>query len=347
MALVDERGRIFGRYNLLDAAIAVMVIGLVPIGYAAYILFKVPAPVITAIEPATIQSVPEFRVTIRGEHLRPYMRVSFNDMQARAFFFLNETTAEAVFGDIPLGTYDVVLYDVAQERGRLPKAVTITAPALPPADLVVAGYFTTLDATLAPKITKGLTFPAQAEVLEVGRTSPDVGVIANGAQPVEIPVARTVRLAALLKVHCGIQADAEGVGRCRQGPPVNPGMYLMLDQFGRKLPFLVTEIRAAVEPDVIEVLMRPSAAEPALALVKVGDVDVTRVQNEFAGGARVTAVSPSTHDITLRIPAYPSSAGWAYATMSLRVGASMLFVTDRYQLAGVIMSVPPLPAKPR
>ena len=37
MAIVDEQGRLFGRLNLLDAVLLVLLAGLVPLGYAAYI----------------------------------------------------------------------------------------------------------------------------------------------------------------------------------------------------------------------------------------------------------------------------------------------------------------------
>ena len=95
--------------------------GLIPLGYGAYLLFRTPLPSLTAVEPPTRQFENEFRVMVTGENLRPYMRVSLNDMQGRSFLFKSATSAEVVFGDIPPGTYDVVLYDNAQERNRLPE----------------------------------------------------------------------------------------------------------------------------------------------------------------------------------------------------------------------------------
>jgi hypothetical protein len=51
MTLVDNRGRILGRYNLIDLALVCVVLGLIPLGYGAYLLFRTPLPSLTAVEP--------------------------------------------------------------------------------------------------------------------------------------------------------------------------------------------------------------------------------------------------------------------------------------------------------
>ena len=145
MTLVDNRGRIFGRFNLIDLALIVIALGLIPLGYGAYLLFRTPLPSLIAIEPATRQFENEFRVMVKGENLRPYMRVSLNDMQGRSFLFKSASSAEVVFGDIPPGTYDVVLYDNSQERHRLPKSFTLTPAALPTAQVDLAGFLTSVN----------------------------------------------------------------------------------------------------------------------------------------------------------------------------------------------------------
>ena len=67
MTLVDNRGRILGRYNLIDLALVCVVLGLIPLGYGAYLLFRTPLPSLTAVEPATRQFESEFRVMVKGE----------------------------------------------------------------------------------------------------------------------------------------------------------------------------------------------------------------------------------------------------------------------------------------
>ena len=83
MALVDEQGRLFGRVNLLDAIMAVVIVGLVPLAYSAYLLFRTPEPRLTAVEPSSLILGPNLRVSVKGENFRPYMRVSFNSALIR------------------------------------------------------------------------------------------------------------------------------------------------------------------------------------------------------------------------------------------------------------------------
>jgi hypothetical protein len=51
MPLVDERGRLFGRINLIDAGVGVLILLLIPLGYAAYRLSRTPIPSITVALP--------------------------------------------------------------------------------------------------------------------------------------------------------------------------------------------------------------------------------------------------------------------------------------------------------
>ena len=82
-------------------------------------------------------------IEIQGEHLRPYMRISFGDQQAASFQFYG---AGQAFVPAPStlepGAYDVVLYDYMREVARLPKALSISGPMRPPTiQLRVRGAF--------------------------------------------------------------------------------------------------------------------------------------------------------------------------------------------------------------
>ena len=48
MTLIDERGRIGGRFNLVDAAAAFVLLLLVPLALGAYLLFRTPTPTLTS-----------------------------------------------------------------------------------------------------------------------------------------------------------------------------------------------------------------------------------------------------------------------------------------------------------
>src|SRR5215218_10431037 len=141
MAMVDQQGRLFGRFNLVDAVVAVFVLGLIPLLYGAAVLFRTPPPKLTSIEPSSLASGGGQRVTIHGENLRPYMRVSFGNNQGRSFLFKSINEAQIELNDMSPGVYDVVLYDVAQEQSRLAQAFTVLASALPPTKVIMVGVF--------------------------------------------------------------------------------------------------------------------------------------------------------------------------------------------------------------
>src|SRR5436305_658270 len=44
MAIVDERGRLGGKVNLIDAVVAFLILILIPVAFGAYLLFRTPAP---------------------------------------------------------------------------------------------------------------------------------------------------------------------------------------------------------------------------------------------------------------------------------------------------------------
>lgn len=346
MSLVDDRARVFGRYNLIDVAFAILLLGLIPLAYGAYVLFREPLPKLTAVTPATLPHEAEFRVTVQGEHLRPFMRVSLNDMQGRAFLFKSETSAEVVFGDIPPGQYDVVLYDNVQERSRLPKAFTLAPAPIPPAQIDVAGFLTSLEPELAKQVIPGFMFGTKARVMSVGKTAPDLARASVGDKTLEIPIENTVRLPVLMRINCDIAIGSDGLGHCVSGQVLAPNVYVKLPyDFGYR-PFLVIEMRplAPVSTFDVRVLINPN--DPALPAIRAGDVDVGYSQNEFAGGGRVIEPPAGNRIVTVRVPAYPTLNGWIYASQYVRTGAPLQLVTQRYQVTGIIQSEPPpLPPK--
>ena len=125
MSIVDDRGRLAGRINLVDAMVAVVILVLVPMAYGAYLLFRTPQPKLLGIDPAKVYPGPNLRIAINGTNLRPFMRVSFDTVQGRTFQIGSTRSAFVDLPDLSPGTYDVVLFDYMQEVDRLPKALTV------------------------------------------------------------------------------------------------------------------------------------------------------------------------------------------------------------------------------
>ena len=76
MAIVDERGRLFGRFNLFDAIVAVLALWLIPIAYGGYLLLRSPLPTLTGVEPSTLVYGTNMKIRVRGTYFAPVLCAS-------------------------------------------------------------------------------------------------------------------------------------------------------------------------------------------------------------------------------------------------------------------------------
>lgn len=129
MPLIDDRGRVFGKINLIDAIVVVLVLGLIPVAYAAYRLFRVPIPVVGSVTPSQVAEGTTATLQITGADLRPFLRVSFGTYSSPGFLVQSPTQAEVkVPATLPAGTYDLIFYDEGQELVRVPGALSVAGP---------------------------------------------------------------------------------------------------------------------------------------------------------------------------------------------------------------------------
>jgi len=129
MPILDDRGRLLGKVNLIDAAAVVFVVALLPLAYGSWALFRTPPPVVTAVSPSVIPSGKTEGTVIRvdGKDLRPYLRALVGTTEAR-YLFVSSTRVELRLPKLPPGTYDVALFDVAMEVARRPGALVVAEP---------------------------------------------------------------------------------------------------------------------------------------------------------------------------------------------------------------------------
>jgi hypothetical protein len=354
MAFVDDRGRLFGRFNLLDAILAIVLLGLIPLAYGAYALFRTPLPRLSSVEPASLVAGPNLRVSVKGENFRPYMRVSFNNIQGNSFIFRNSGEAVIDLNAMPPGVYDVVLYDDAQERSRLRGAFTLLPTPLPDSQVIAVGNFGNLTADRVSVIAKGASVPGLGTILEVGAPLPETTRVFAG--PVlEIPVEKAVRVPATLRVGCSVRAP-QGTPQCVVGDVVlQPSMIVFVDFGGSKLPFQIDQLRGTQPLETVTATVQFDDRPARLGLIARGDVDQGAFANELSAGARVTDISPvrtmggetSRVDVTLTVPAQRDTASWTYASAPLRAGAPFLLRTPKYELRGTIVQVSPEWSSPR
>ena len=348
MALVDDQGRLFGRVNLLDAIMAVVIVGLVPLAYGAYMLFRTPEPRLTAVEPSSLILGPNLRVSVKGENFRPYMRVSFNSVQGNSFIFRNAGEAVIDLNAMPPGEYDVVLYDNAQERSRLPKAFTLLPTPLPDSRVVVVGNFGNLTADRVGGLAKGATLAGFGTILELGRPVPEATRVHAG--PIlEIPVEKAVRVPALVEVGCSVRAP-EGSPRCVVNDiMLQPSAIVFLETAIGRLPFQIDQLRGSQPLEPVTITVQFDNRPVLLQQIARGDLDQGAFANELSAGARVTDVSAMRTlgtdfgrlDVTLVVPVQRGSSSWTYASEPLRVGAPFAMRTPRYELNGIVNQVTP------
>jgi hypothetical protein len=348
MPIVDQQGRLFGRLNLLDAALLLLLFGLIPLGYASWVVFRTPAPQLTSVEPNLLMAEPEVRIVVNGVNLRPFMRVSLNTRQGADFLFRDSSRAEVLFKNLTPGVYDVILYDFEKERFRMPNAVTVTQTPAPAAHVIVVGSLGNLKPDQAQQVKAGLGLTGFGEVTAVGKPLPQSTRVATGPGAIEVRDPSAVRLPVAVRMGCAVRSR-EGHPVCVVGEvDLRPGALLVLPtQFGLQ-PFQIDQMRSSAELEQVRATVRFQADPRMLSQMKKGDLDIARTTNELASGAAVLDVSaprPDIREAVIGLQAQRDPAGWMSENQPLRVGSSFLLRTPGYELTGTVLAIDTVTSK--
>ena len=370
MSIIDDRGRVGGRINLIDAIVAAVIVMLIPTAYGAYLLFRTPPAKLTAIRPPKIYAGGTTRIEIEGRDLRPFMRVSFNDVQGRTFLIGSTTSAQIDLPDLNPGTYDVVLYDYAREIDRLPKAFTVLPIApLPTITVELSGVFMGLSDSILSRFTAGGQLPTtardHAEIVGVGEPVPAQLRVRAGAST--LPVTTNQKeLPATIRVACSVTSNPDGTVGCTvHGPQqqtaiVAPDSVLSLPGPDGWILFQIRTVHVASPAPVSEARVRFVVPAEALGAMKPGDVDGVPTGTPASHQATLVAIVSSTPiaaadagpaaplggnlravDATVRLPLDASSGQWSYRGAPVKIGAPFAFETSRYIARGTILSMTP------
>ena len=224
MTVLDERGRLAGRFNVVDLCAAVVLLLLVPLAIASYLLFRTPAPTLASITPKTLFQGPNQRIEIDGANLRPFMRVSFDAVPANSFLLGSTKYALADVPALKPGVYDVVLYDYAREVARLPKALTIAAPATD-VTLEIVGRFQGVADEAAGALKVGAPLPSAASplatIVSIGARAPGALRLKVGDETIAVSSTRQ-DVDATLRVTCATTRGADAALRCVVPMPDQP-----------------------------------------------------------------------------------------------------------------------------
>jgi Domain of unknown function (DUF4330) len=354
MAIVDERGRVFGRINLIDAGAALLLFVMIPVAYGAYLLFRMPPARITSIDPAKVYHGPNQRVQIRGINLRPYMRVAFGGTQGITFAIFSTNLAQAELPELAPGVYDVALYDYKQEVDRLPKALEVltTAP-IPTIVMDVSGSFKNQTAATAMTFKAGqklVTGDSSAEVLRLGTPVPSAIRLTAGTTTFSLPVPGQMELPAALRIHCFTEVGPDATVRCMFPGPEHPAVVapdsvLLIPAGNGWAEFQIRSIALTLTPQVVTLRTSFVTSPEIAAQVKPGDVDADAVAYPNAMRATITTVTArsvngsTVLDATLNVPASFGPTGWSYNNQPLKAGLPIRFETIGYSIQGQVTAV--------
>ena len=277
------------------------------------------------------------------------MRVSFGNVQGNSFIFRNTSEALVDLNPMPPGTYDVVLYDTAQERRQAAERLHVEADAASR----LAGDRHRHD--WQPDAGAGArdrnrhdNSGRRRDRRRVAAPLPETTRVYAG--PVlEIPIEKAVRVPVSIRIGCAVRAP-QGVPQCAVGDsPLQPLTMLVLNTSLGALPFQIDQIRGAQPLEAVDVVVQITGRRELLAQVKPGDTDYGQYVNPLAAGAVVASVgTPMTLggdtervDIKMRAQAQRNSSGWTYASAPLRVGGGYSLRTPKYELQGIVVQIAP------
>jgi hypothetical protein len=354
MSLVDDRGRILGRFNPVDVFVFVLVVVMIPVAYGAYALFRTPPAKLSSIEPKQFTQGPNLRVRIKGTNLRPFMRVSFNTVQGRTFMIGSTETADIELPDLEPGTYDIVLFDYAQEVDRLPKALTILPRVSAPTTTVsVGGTFVGVNQAQVDALRAGAKLAqgnhVTGTVLAAGARLPGALQMRTGETAMAVNLPGLFDLPASLEVECSIESNSDGSIRCVEYGPAHaasviPDAVLSLPFAGNALSFQVSDVNPVGKPVFVHLRVSTKMTADVARHIRIGDSDSHIPDFPGAWIGRVTSVSSA--DVGLRVPAQQLQNGWRYRNQWLKLGGTIRFETSTAVIEGTITDLAPDSATP-
>lgn len=352
MSVVDSRGRLFGRINLVDAAVVAFVLILLPLGYGTYLLFRPAKPRIDSVAFSAI-SKEETRIAsgalltaklkVRGTGFNPLLRASIGNSPALAFVFENPNSADVLVGQVTPDDHDLILFDGIQEVARAVDAYK-TLASQPGVSWYVRGVgrFLNLPPAVANELRVGYKFPepiTDFEILALGPAQPARSRLRFGSRSqFDTPLAGLVEREAVLRLRCdSTRADSPCAVGARLAAEGSNGTTLVFAGPTAPFQFAMTEALPIDAPRRGRVQVRLSGG-PHLSSLKVGDRDAFLDER----AAVITAIgsrSAESVTVTLELGLDDSREGWRYRSQPIKPGGAFVFATDRYETSGRVETI--------
>ncbi len=346
--MIDQRGRLFGRINLVDALVVAFLAGVVPVAYATYLLFQPARPNIESVERVEISSaerrtapgnVLSAKMKVRGSGFNPLLRATIGDTPALSFVFESPNSADVLVGEIGPGTYDLVLFDGVQEVARAANAVELHPLNVP--SIRVVGSFLWLSPAAADELEEGAILSQGGRIVALGDADQSRTRVALGSSRVDLPVPDRVERGAVLDLTCdpGLPEEPCAIGgRFLTGdPPITV-------TFPGPLVFEIREVLPSTPARLMRLRVRLQGGRE-VDLVRTGD------REAFLDGRAAVIeeiLSPPsgadarTMTVGLVAGLDESREGWRYRGQLVRPGAPITFDAGRYVVEGQVESMAPL-----
>jgi hypothetical protein len=337
MTLIDREGRVFGRFNLVDALAAAFILLLLPIGYATFLLFRPSRPVIDSVTRVEVTkeerrvasgSLLTAKLKVKGSGFNPLLRASIGTTDALGLVFETPNSADVLVGLVPPGKHDLVLYDGVQEVARARDAVEIQATGGP--SVRAYGWLTSLSPPQAEALKAGFASepaaPGAFTIVTLGPSRPARARVAIGTQPADLPLPGLVERAAEIVLRCDWPSAATctiGGESLTQPPPIAmtlPG----------GMRFEIDEIAPPGEATRATAHLRMAMPVAGLA---AGDRDAI----VSASAAEITAVAGNT--LTIALGVHDSREGWRYRGQLVTPGSVLVLRTPAAVVSGTIIDV--------
>lgn len=341
MSVIDQHGRLFGRVNIIDALVALFVVGLIPLAYGTALLFQPARPRIDSVTRVDITneerriiaggSLLAAKLKIKGTGFNPMLRASIGGSPALAFVFENPNSADVLVGPMPPGAHDLVLMDGVQEAARATGAVVIDNPST--RKLHAEGWLTNLTPAMAGEFRVGTTF-APHSVVMLGPVRLARSRIRMGDLNADIPIDGRVERATVLELHCDPQGADFRTGQepCTVAGQAIAGVPLVTVVLPGNIGFSIAELFPPTPASRGRVVIRLASGVDG-TMIKAGDRDTLldpRAAVVTAGGGR---------DVTVELGLDESREGWRYRGRLVTPGAPIVFSTGRFEFRGEVLSV--------
>ncbi len=344
MSVIDNRGRLFGTINIVDASFLAFLIVLVPLGYGTYLLFRPAKPEIHSVGPSAITAA-ERRVgngsaltakfKIQGSGLTPLLRARIGDQDALGLVFESPNSADVLVGPIAPGKHDLVLVDGIQEVARAIGAIDIQASTGTP--IRVSGWLIDMSkhasSALAPGKTLPRNEPSSFEVAAIGAERAGRTRLRFGGAVADGDANGLVDREAVLVLKCDSPPLYD---TCSIGGQVVTGASPITIGLPGAYRFELHEVLPMSAPIAATAMLRIEG--PAAALVQAGDQDALLDSRS----ARVTSVNGRGSDgttVSVTLGVDESREGWRYRGRMIKPGGTVTFVTDRYEAVARVLSL--------